>query len=73
LDEGIDQVGAPSLGHAPLYAAMSGSGSALFGVYGDADAASAAESRLAGLGVGSLRTRMLGRAEYWEHMYVAGR
>ncbi len=56
--------------HAALYASLSGSGSALFGLYGNAEAASAAELRLSKLGVRSLRTETLPRDEYWRKMLV---
>ena len=56
---------------AAVYAALSGSGSALFGLYGTGDAAAAAESRLREAGVRSLRTLTLPRDEYWRTM-VAG-
>ena len=55
---------------AAVYAALSGSGSALFGLYGTADAAAAAESRLREAGVRSLRTLTLPRDEYWRTMVV---
>ena len=51
-----------------LYAALSGSGSALFGLYGTADAAAAAELRLREAGVRALRTKTLPREEYWRQM-----
>ncbi len=54
--------------HSAMYAALSGSGSALFGLYAGSDAAEAAEHRLAALGVRSLRTSLLGRSAYWEQM-----
>ena len=47
--------------HAALYAALSGSGSALFGLYGSAEAADAAVERLTAVGVRSLRTKTLQR------------
>jgi 4-diphosphocytidyl-2-C-methyl-D-erythritol kinase len=53
---------------AAVCAALSGSGSALFGLYGSAEAAYAAEARLTAAGIRSLRTRMLPRAEYWRSM-----
>jgi 4-diphosphocytidyl-2-C-methyl-D-erythritol kinase len=58
----------PPIARAPLYAALSGSGSALFGLYHDGESAAAAEGRLQALGVRSLRTRLLGRGAYWEQM-----
>ncbi|HTV15381.1 MAG TPA: hypothetical protein VME68_11740 [Acidobacteriaceae bacterium] len=53
---------------AAVCAALSGSGSALFGLYGSAKAATAAEARLSAAGVRSLRTRTLPREEYWRSM-----
>jgi len=64
---------APELsGHAGgvLYAALSGSGSALFGLYRDASAAVEAESRLQAIHVRSLRSRFLSRAAYWRQMHT---
>ncbi|MGA7525502.1 MAG: 4-(cytidine 5'-diphospho)-2-C-methyl-D-erythritol kinase, partial [Acidobacteriaceae bacterium] len=54
---------------AALYAALSGSGSALFGLYGSDAAAAAAERRLSEAGIRSLRTRTLPRDEYWRMMF----
>ncbi|HEV2279477.1 MAG TPA: 4-(cytidine 5'-diphospho)-2-C-methyl-D-erythritol kinase [Acidobacteriaceae bacterium] len=51
---------------AALCAALSGSGSALFGLYRTPAAAQAAEERLAKEGIRSLRTETLPRAKYWE-------
>jgi len=53
---------------AAVYAALSGSGSALFGLYGSAGAAEAAEGRLKAAGIRALRTKTLPRAEYWRGM-----
>ena len=53
-----------------MYAALSGSGSAVFGLYGGAAAASQAEARLHGLGVRGLRTQLLDRTAYWSGMVV---
>jgi len=55
---------------AALYAALSGSGSALFGLYSTPEAAADAEVRLKDLGVRSLRTETLPRGEYWRKMLV---
>jgi 4-diphosphocytidyl-2-C-methyl-D-erythritol kinase len=55
---------------AAVYAALSGSGSALFGLYATEAAANAAEERLAKLGVRSMRTETLTREEYWRQMLV---
>jgi len=54
--------------HAAIYAALSGSGSALFGLYVTEAAADAAEERLAKMGVRSMRTETLTREEYWNRM-----
>ncbi|WP_446745500.1 4-(cytidine 5'-diphospho)-2-C-methyl-D-erythritol kinase [Silvibacterium acidisoli] len=48
-----------------VYAALSGSGSALFGLYPNLEAAELAEQRLAKAGIRSLRTKTLLRQEYW--------
>jgi 4-diphosphocytidyl-2-C-methyl-D-erythritol kinase len=57
-----------SPGHEALYCALSGSGSAVFGLYRDKAGAEAAEKRLNAAGVRSLVTRTLGRREYWAGM-----
>lgn len=49
-----------------ICAALSGSGSALFGLYGTAEAAAAAEARLTESGIRSLRTQTLPRDGYWK-------
>jgi 4-diphosphocytidyl-2-C-methyl-D-erythritol kinase len=54
-----------------LYAALSGSGSAVFGLYATTEAAKAAQQRLARLGVTTHRTRTLPRAEYWRDMRLS--
>jgi len=56
---------------AAVYAALSGSGSALFGLYWSGEAAAAAEARLSEAGVRSLRTMTLPREEYWRTMVEA--
>jgi 4-diphosphocytidyl-2-C-methyl-D-erythritol kinase len=53
-----------------LYAALSGSGSALFGLYSTGRAADAAEERLTKMGVRSMRTSTLPRDLYWRDMLV---
>ena len=53
-----------------VYAALSGSGSALFGLYASDAEADAGERRLDGLGIRSMRTHMLGRGAYWAGMVV---
>jgi 4-diphosphocytidyl-2-C-methyl-D-erythritol kinase len=54
-----------------ICAALSGSGSALFGLYGTAEAAAAAEARLAHSGIRSLRTQTLPRDEYWKQLGIS--
>ncbi len=56
---------------AAVYAALSGSGSALFGLYATEEAASAAEGRLTRIGISWMRTKTLTRKEYWGHMLVS--
>jgi 4-diphosphocytidyl-2-C-methyl-D-erythritol kinase len=53
-----------------LYAALSGSGSALFGLYDGPVKAKAAILRLRAEGVESFLTRTLPRDEYWQRMLV---
>ena len=53
---------------AAVYAALSGSGSALFGLYGTPAAAKAAEERLREAGIRSLRTKTLPWDAYWRTM-----
>jgi len=53
---------------AAIYAALSGSGSAVFGLYGSEKAAKAAEERLSAKGISSLRTKTLPREAYWRTM-----
>ncbi len=59
---------------AAIYAALSGSGSALFGLYLTREDAEAAQARIGkevqGLKVRSIVTRTLPRKEYWEQMIV---
>jgi 4-diphosphocytidyl-2-C-methyl-D-erythritol kinase len=54
--------------HAALYAALSGSGSAVFGLYPAEAAAKAAEERLSAHGIASLRSKTLPREAYWGTM-----
>ncbi len=51
-----------------LYAALSGSGSALFGLYPSAEAAQAAQQRVEAHGTPALLTNTLQRGEYWRNM-----
>ncbi len=61
---GIDS-GAPA-----LYAALSGSGSALFGLYGSVADAELAQQRVQQSGVTAFVTETLPRAEYWARMFA---
>jgi 4-diphosphocytidyl-2-C-methyl-D-erythritol kinase len=56
---------------AAIYAGLSGSGSALFGLYRTLEAARAAVLRLERHGVTGLITRTLPRSDYWSTMMVA--
>jgi len=58
---------------AALHASLSGSGSALFGLYQTREAAEAACGRLQAVGVGGTLTRTLPRNRYWSEMLQAGR
>jgi 4-diphosphocytidyl-2-C-methyl-D-erythritol kinase len=53
-----------------VYASLSGSGSAVFGLYGTLGAAEAAAGRLQGQGIRSLLTKTLPRTDYWRSMLV---
>jgi 4-diphosphocytidyl-2-C-methyl-D-erythritol kinase len=64
-------VGGPSTEDAAIYAGLSGSGSALFGLYRTAEAAKAAFERLGRHGVTGLVTSTLPRSDYWRTMMVA--
>jgi 4-diphosphocytidyl-2-C-methyl-D-erythritol kinase len=55
---------------AALHASLSGSGSALFGLYLTQRDAQAAQDRLTAVGVESQITRTLPRSEYWANMLV---
>lgn len=55
---------------AALYAALSGSGSALFGLYASAEAADRAAERLRERGIVALRTETLPRKQYWQRMWM---
>jgi 4-diphosphocytidyl-2-C-methyl-D-erythritol kinase len=56
---------------AALHASLSGSGSALFGLYQTREAAEAACGRLQAAGVGGTLTRTLPRNRYWSEMLQA--
>jgi 4-diphosphocytidyl-2-C-methyl-D-erythritol kinase len=53
-----------------IYAALSGSGSALFGLYRSEAEAKAAQQRVQFSGVEALLTETLPRSEYWERMFA---
>ncbi len=53
-----------------LYASLSGSGSALFGIYGSDEAAYEAQQRVQSLGARALLTQTLPRHEYWQQMFA---
>ena len=53
-----------------LYAALSGSGSALFGLYRNQADARAAQQRVQTAGTQALLTKTLPRAEYWASMFA---
>jgi 4-diphosphocytidyl-2-C-methyl-D-erythritol kinase len=53
-----------------IYAALSGSGSALFGLYRSETDAKAAQQRVQSSGVQAFLTETLPRAEYWERMFA---
>ncbi|MGB9409325.1 MAG: 4-(cytidine 5'-diphospho)-2-C-methyl-D-erythritol kinase [Terracidiphilus sp.] len=55
---------------AALHASLSGSGSALFGLYRTCGDAEAARERLRPVGVASLLTRTLPRSQYWREMLL---
>ena len=63
--------GVPSTEDAAVYAGLSGSGSALFGLYATSAAAKAALVRLERHGVTGLVTSTLPRGDYWRTMMVA--
>jgi 4-diphosphocytidyl-2-C-methyl-D-erythritol kinase len=64
-------VGGPRTEDAAIYAGLSGSGSALFGLYRTAGAAKVAFERLERHGVTGLVTSTLPRSDYWRTMMVA--
>ena len=63
--------GVPGTEDAAVYAGLSGSGSALFGLYATSAAAQAALVRLERHGVTGLVTSTLPRSDYWRTMMVA--
>jgi len=64
-----DSLPADSSGNA-LYAALSGSGSALFGLYRSEADASAAQQRVQASGCKAILTETLPRPEYWRTMFA---
>jgi 4-diphosphocytidyl-2-C-methyl-D-erythritol kinase len=64
-------VGGSSSEDPAIYAGLSGSGSALFGLYRTAEGAKAAFERLGRHGVTGLVTSTLPRSDYWSTMMVA--
>ena len=60
----------PVVDRPAIYAALSGSGSALFGLYRSEADAKAAQQRVQSSGVQALLTETLPRAEYWERMFA---
>ena len=56
-------------GQPAIYAALSGSGSALFGLYWSVGDAQAAQQRVQASGTEALLTETLPRGEYWARMY----
>jgi 4-diphosphocytidyl-2-C-methyl-D-erythritol kinase len=67
---GFDQSGPAQPEDAAIYAALSGSGSALFGLYAGTKAADRAAGRLRDRGIVALRTETLPRKQYWRTMWV---
>jgi 4-diphosphocytidyl-2-C-methyl-D-erythritol kinase len=59
-----------SSGEGALYAALSGSGSALFGLYESQAAARAAQHRVQSSGTRAILTETLPRREYWATMFA---
>ena len=57
-------------GSKTAYAALSGSGSALFGIYTDLDAAREAQQRVQAFGARALLTETLDRRGYWQRMFA---
>jgi 4-diphosphocytidyl-2-C-methyl-D-erythritol kinase len=60
----------PGTAEAALHASLSGSGSALYGLYLTREHAIAAQERLAQAGVKSQLTRTLPRLAYWQEMLL---
>lgn len=62
--------GEDAASYAAVYAALSGSGSALFGLYASAEAADRAAGRIRDRGIVALRTEALPREQYWRTMWM---
>jgi len=62
--------GEDAASYAAVYAALSGSGSALFGLYASAEAADRAVGRIRDRGIVALRTETLPRERYWRTMWM---
>ncbi len=62
-------MGDPGTSNAAIHAALSGSGSALFGLYPSIPAADAAQQRLQQHGVEAIVTRTVARPLYWSEMF----
>jgi 4-diphosphocytidyl-2-C-methyl-D-erythritol kinase len=56
--------------HAAIYTALSGSGSALFGLYESQTAARAAQHRVQSHGTRAILTETLARHDYWNTMFA---
>ena len=63
-------MGSPQAEGSAVMAALSGSGSALFGLYRTQTDASAAQQRLQQNGVEAIVTRTMPRAQYWNQMFA---
>jgi 4-diphosphocytidyl-2-C-methyl-D-erythritol kinase len=67
-------MGSAGTGNGPegnaVYAALSGSGSALFGLYRSPADAGAAQQRLQQMGVEAIVTTTMPRARYWSEMFA---
>jgi 4-diphosphocytidyl-2-C-methyl-D-erythritol kinase len=70
LSEIKRSLAAPGTPEAAIHASLSGSGSALFGLYRGERDAEAARERLRAMGVQSLLTRTLPRPAYWRQMLL---
>ncbi len=62
--------GSPDGSSKALYAALSGSGSALFGIYNDLQAAREAQQRVQSLGTRAFLTETLNREEFWRRSFA---